>query len=427
MSDSLGALAALVERRSGIAVGPGRLPALRAAIDRVCPGAAPDEVSALTADPRYGVATLDRLIDEITINETFFMRHRAELDAIPWAGLLDNARRRGHSQVRVWSAACATGEEAYSLLILALEALRSDAAPVSVLATDISATCLALAGEARYGARSLRHVAADLRHRYFEPAGESACAIRSDLRKHVRLAQHNLVRDPMPPAGETPFDVILCRNVLIYFDTETAAKTVARLRTALSPNGLIVLGASDRLMLRRSELVERAKPAVQRRRTPRSVAALKPRSAETRPAAAEQALSGSAEPAPLALALADADAGRLDGALGAIEPILAADPLNTVALCIQGLVLHAQGDPAAALVSLRRAVYLDPAFVRAAFELGRVHDGLGDSAAARRAYRQALEGLEGDSPGDPILGHPDDGVADACRVRLARSAQAVGR
>jgi chemotaxis protein methyltransferase CheR len=422
MTNSLEQLSERIHSYSGIVLGPARLPALSAAIGRVCPGAAAREMLELVADPRHGAATIDRLVDEITINETFFMRHRAELDTIPWARLLTDARRRGQNNIRVWSPACSSGEEAFSLAILALEALGGETVTVSVLATDIAQSCLARAAEAKYGSRSLRHLEPELRSRYFTPGPNLTSHVSQELRRHLRLAQHNLVRDPIPPAGELPFDVIVCRNVLIYFDGDTAARTASRLQGALLDSGVMVLGAADRLTLPTPGLATREQSLADRGRAT---------ARRTRPATPERSRAPNAPPpmlrasqpmGELELALADADAGRLEAALTAIEPILAANPLNTVALCIQGLVLHAQGDPAAALGSLRRAVYLDPAFARAAFELGRAQDALGDQPAAHRAYRQALEGREDHPRGGSILGEIDDGLADACRVRLAASA-----
>jgi len=419
MTGALEQLAELIQRVSGIVVGPSRLPALRSAIGRVCPGASLPDVLELTADPRHGSATIDLLVDEITINETFFMRHRAELDAIPWARLLADALRRGRPSLRVWSAACSSGEEAYSLAMLALDALPGEPTPVSVLATDISRSCLARASDGRYGERSLRNVTEDERVRYFHDRGDRTAEVHPDLRRHVRVARHNLVRDPIPPPDEVVFDVIVCRNVLIYFDPTTAAHTASRLRGALSGPGLLVLGASDLLAFPRSEPAH-AKPTAKRRSGPRrrSTGA---GAGDLAPTARPSDRPAIGEPMELALAsaLADADAGRLSDALATIQPILDADSLNTVALFIRGLVLHAQGDPIGALGSLRRAVYLDPTFARAAFELGRAQDALGDRAAAHRAYRQALEGIKEGTFRDPILGQADEGLANACRFALA--------
>jgi chemotaxis protein methyltransferase CheR len=421
MTNTVQQIAELIQRQSGIALGPSRIPALRAAIARVLPDAASSELLGLLADPHQGAVTLDRLVDEITINETFFMRHRPELATIPWKRLLAEARGRGQSSVRVWSVGCSSGEEAYSLAILALEELPGEAAPVSVLATDISRSCLTRANEGHYGAHALRHVEPALRDRYFHSGGDHTAEVKTEIRQSVRFARHNLVRDPIPPPGEPRFDLIVCRNVLIYFDAATAARTASRLRTALCGPGVMVLGASDRLTLPPSEPRMRVQQPPESRSAPAGPGVTAPgtRGVVRTPTLPARRLGDERDP--LAQALADADAGRLAAALTGIEPILAADPLNTAALFIQGLVLHAQGDPTAALDSLRRVLYLDQSFARAAFELGRAQDALGDRPAAHRAYRHALEGLDGSGAEDSVIGQIDEGLADACRVRLAAS------
>ena len=117
----------------------------------------------------------------------------------------------------MWTAACATGEEAYSLALLACEAFAPAPAPVSILATDISPDALVRARLGVYGPRSVRELEPALRPRYLreQPAGLVA---GERLRGLVTFARHNLVRDVFPPLGETEVQVILCRNVLIYFD-----------------------------------------------------------------------------------------------------------------------------------------------------------------------------------------------------------------
>jgi chemotaxis protein methyltransferase CheR len=424
MTDALEQLAELVQRHSGMVVGASRLPSLRAAIGRLHGDASTAQMLELTADPHDGPRAIEGLVEEMTVNETFFMRHRAELDAIPWVGLLSAARRSGRASLRVWSAGCASGEEAYSLAIGALEALPGEMAPVSVLGTDISRRCLARASDGQYGARSLRLVTPELADRYFRATGTRRAEVGPELRLHVRVAHHNLARDPIPPAGEAAFDVIVCRNVLIYFDAETAAATALRLRDALQPGGVVVLGASDQLTLPRSKQPRMTAPPASGAQRPASPRAVPPGATPTPAVPAWSVLDA---PTPLGLALAAADAGRLDEALAAITPILAADPLNTVALCVQGLALHVQGDPVGAVHSLRRAVYLDPAFARAAFELGRAHEALGDRQAAERSYRQALEGIEDGLERGSQLGPADEALADACHARLARSAEQVAR
>ncbi len=148
--------------------------------------------------------------------------------------------------MRVWVAGCASGEEAYTVAILACEAFACASPPVRVLATDIAPTALEQAIAGRYGVRAVRTLQGGVRERYFSSVHGVSC-VSERLRALVEFRRHNLVRDPIPPAGEQPFDVILCRNVLIYFDRPTVEHILGALERALAPAGLLLLGAADRL------------------------------------------------------------------------------------------------------------------------------------------------------------------------------------
>ncbi|MCW3008051.1 MAG: methyltransferase, CheR-type, partial [Solirubrobacterales bacterium] len=245
MSDALVQLAQRVHSASGIEIDATRLTALRSAVQRLDAGTASEVLRGLD-EPRCGAELLLALIDEVAVKETFFLRNAEELTRLDWRSMLAEARVRGEDRVRVWCTACATGDEAYSLAILAREAYWPLDPPVEILATDISPSALTRARAGSYRERSVAHVPAELRARWFERDG-GMMRVREPVRSLVRFAHHNLVRDPIPPLGESTFDVITCRNVLIYFAADEVASTVRGLRTALSPTGRLVLGAADRL------------------------------------------------------------------------------------------------------------------------------------------------------------------------------------
>lgn len=246
MTSAIDRVAELVRRETGIRVHGAQYPALASAIGRAFPEGGAAAVLEAAARPGESEQAIARLIDEVTIKETSFFRERRQLDAIDWPGLLANARAHGAGEIRVWCAACATGEEAYSLALLACEAFGSRQPPVRILATDVSGAALAAARAGRYRERSLRAVPGPLRERYFEPGG-GAFVVGGALRGVVAHARHNLVAEPAPPPGETQFDLIVCRNVLIYFDGDTADEVVARLRNAIRPGGALILGSADAL------------------------------------------------------------------------------------------------------------------------------------------------------------------------------------
>lgn len=404
-ADALHEVAELIRRESGIDLPEVRRTALGAAIRRAGV-AGPEELLARVRQDG-GPALIGRLLDEVTVQETSFLRDSQQLRGIDWQALRAGAAaaRGAAAPVRVWSAGCATGEEAYTLALLATEALGD--APVDVLGTDISAAALTRAQAARYRARRARNVPAALRARLLAEDGPDAVVVRPALRRLVRFARHNLVADPSPPAGEGPFDLVVCRNVLIYFDPGTADAVVQRLRGALRPGGSLLLGFADQLG--RSGRPGAAPGA---RLAEGAAAAGGPRPTLP-PVAAAPGISL------LGQALVEADAGRTSEALACTELLLARDPMNAGGHFLRGLIQLAD-DPHAAIGSLRRALLIDPRFGLAAFQLGRAYEAAGDPAAARAAYEQALHTLDPDDVRyAELLRQVDIGdVATAIRARI---------
>jgi chemotaxis protein methyltransferase CheR len=439
--ESLREVAALVHQESGVTIGEAQFPLLASAIGRIEPGLDAPELLRRCREPLSRSGLIDRLIDQVTIKETYFLRHRDELEAIDWRSLLAAARREGRSVVRAWSAACASGEEPYSLALLASEVFAERPAPVSILASDIAASSISRAQAAHYGPRSLRNVSDEDRARYFTPEVEGL-RVTDELRGRVRFLRHNLVRDPIPPAGEGAFDLIVCRNVFIYFRPETVTATIDALERCLRPHGVLVLGAADRLASpprgkgavqrtvgpRRAGQDRRRSPAgstapslkpvplVQRRaRDRRERPELDDRRPETLP---EESV---ARTTALLAALHAADTGRLSEAISAAEQLLANNPLDEVAHYIRGLAELAAGDRTRSIADLRRALYVFPNFALAAYALAGAHDAEGDPPAARRAYRQALRLLKAAHPQpEPLPPLNTQDLARACEARLAR-------
>lgn len=437
MSDALRGVAELVQRETGVVVKDAQMPGLAAAIERIAPGMEAERFLAEASATVHG-SLLHRLVDEVTVQETYFFRELRELQAIEWRQLLEGARESGLGVVRVWVAACATGEEAYSLAILASEALGQAGTSVTILASDVSDAALerAVAGEG-YSERSVRNLPPPLRERYLLKE-RGGYRVKDSIRSLVRFRHHNLIADPSPPLGEVPFDLIACRNVLIYFDPPTVERVLGSLESALTPDGQLILGAADRLTGTAGSLERIAsRPAAERRsgrggakRSLRRPLGLAPREGEDPPpipsgAQAQAEDDGSRGPRRRAAdriedALGAADAGDLAAAIEIVESLLAGDPLVADAYFVRGLVELEAGDAGAAASSLRRCLYLDPSFGLAAFELGRAHDARGDAKAARRAYEQALRTLDPeDERHRAILDQVDLGdVAAACSARL---------
>jgi chemotaxis protein methyltransferase CheR len=291
--------------------------------------------------------------------------------------------------------------------------------PVEVLGTDISGAALAAAAAGRYTERAVRALGPPERERYLARAGDSSYLAAGRLRALVRFRSHNLARDPIPPPGEAAFDLIVCRNVLIYFEQRPAARVIEQLSQALRAGGRLLLGAADALQLTTARtgtvLTTAAGPY---RSGPVSPGPVPSARAPAGPAPAPSHAENRAEK--LAAALHAAGRGDHALALAQVRALVTADPLDADAHFIGGLVALEAGQPARAVAALRRALYADPTFALAAFTLGRAHDALGDGVAARRAFEQVLRTLDPeDDRHEQILAQVDLGdIAAACRVRL---------
>ncbi|MBI5502897.1 MAG: chemotaxis protein CheR [Deltaproteobacteria bacterium] len=206
-------------------------------------------VRAMLAGPPSRPA-LAALAGHLTIGETYFFREPAALDALAaevLPGLI--ARRRTSGRVlRLWSAACCTGEEAYSLAIL-LRRLLPDIGDwsVTILATDVNPGFLRRAVEATYRAWSFRALPEGVGGAWFIERGHGERTVRDDVRCMVSFGELNLAEDAYPALvnDTNAMDVILCRNVLMYFAPERAACVISRLRRCLVPGGWLLVGAAE--------------------------------------------------------------------------------------------------------------------------------------------------------------------------------------
>jgi chemotaxis methyl-accepting protein methylase len=425
MTDPLSDIAALIRSETGILIRGPQLSSLERSIDEIVPGTGPAGFLEQVEDPELGPGLLSRLVDQVTIQETYFYREARELRSIDWAMLRREAAADGEN-VRVWVPACATGEEAYTLALLAMEAFGSSEPPVSILATDVASTAIELALAGRYSARSVRNIPDALRERHFERDGNEH-VVRDPLKSAVSFARHNLVTEAFPPMGEAPFHLIVCRNVLIYFGNDTVQRVVASLTSALAPDGELVLGAADRLTGTTARLagapvtpsLNRARRETERANELRRPLGLPQSEAGVQVDLAPPIPSGGPDNR-IEIAMRAADAGDLGQSLEVTSDILNGDPLNADAFFVRGVAELAGEDADAAIASLRSCLYIDPSFALAAFELGRAYDSAGDRVAAQRAYRRALGGLAvaADRHHAIIDQVERDDVAAACRLRL---------
>lgn len=185
------------------------------------------------------------LFNTVLINVTSFFR-----DASTWEFMRDSvvpgliARQKPGSPIRVWSAGCASGEEAYTLAILFAEALGVDGfrANVKIYATDVDEEALAKARQAVYAEQNVIDVPPELLEKYFDIV-DGSYVFRKDLRRQVIFGRHDLIQD----APISRVDLLVCRNTLMYFNVETQAKILSRFQFALNDHGVLLLGRAETL------------------------------------------------------------------------------------------------------------------------------------------------------------------------------------
>jgi chemotaxis protein methyltransferase CheR len=407
-------------------------------------------ITQLLSDLDHHSPLLDELLDELTVRETYFFRDASQFEFIRSRILPEVLTRRGpEHMMSCWSAACASGEDAYSLAILMREAGLGNRS--QIVASDISLDALARARSGKYRGWSLRGESAALAQRYLRRVGELNL-IDDSIRQRVTFMQLNLAQDVYPSVNSRicAMDLILCRNVMIYFDSATIAAVARRLFDSLAEGGWLLTGATDPPLIEHTPFEVEIGDAGLAYRRP-----LRPAIARTR-ADGEKRLPPAVRiriPAPMAEARrADvrppAPADPLDRARAAFA---AADYATTIALTREledlpaGCVLHLRaranlGDPHAvafanraielhplcaelyyllaslqiiagdserAIALMRKAIYLEPSLVVAHFTLGSLLQGCGDLAGARRSLRNA-KALSGNQPTTEIA-VPNDG------------------
>lgn len=191
-------------------------------------------------------AEREALINAFTINETYFYREEHQFAALAREILPELIRtRRPGDLIRIWSLPCSTGEEAYSIAIWLLENWSLvDAYHIEIVGSDLDTAALAQAQAGRYAARALARLPEAVIERYFEPERGHRRKIIDDLRESVRFAPANIV-DRATLAGLGRFDVILCRNLLIYFDDDSRLLAASNLFDSLNSGGFVCLGHSE--------------------------------------------------------------------------------------------------------------------------------------------------------------------------------------
>lgn len=419
-----------------------------------------------------GHPQLEVLAAHLTIGETYFFRDPKMFESLAarvLPGIIDS--RRGRNQtLRFWSAGCCTGEEAYSLAIL-LHQILPDLVDwkVTILGTDINPRFLEKAVAGSYGEWSFRGVRTGLKEVYFTPGGSGRYDVKPEIKEMVRYGSLNLAEEVYPSlaTGTNAMDLILCRNVLMYFTAEQVRKVIGNLHQALRDGGWLVASPTESsrelfhqfapvyfpgvILQQKNELKDRAvrgappmfggdggraekvagtKPLGETPEAPPRFtdrprdSATKAREAEPHALAATCYTEGrfadvvhlllplangrAAEPKVYSLlARALANQGHLADALTWCDRWLAAAKLDSAGHYLRAVVLLEQGNREEARRSLQRAIYLHPDFELAHFALGNLARGNNRQVEADRHFRNALQ-LLARRPAEEPLPEADD-------------------
>jgi chemotaxis protein methyltransferase CheR len=367
-----------------------------------------------------GGAERQALLDEVTIPETHFFRNPPQIRALRKYVLPELLRQAADTKrLRIWSAGCSTGEEAYSVAVLVRELLPPSVDwDIQILATDVSNRALSAANNAHYAERSFVMTdPLDLARWFVQDPSTGTWVVRDEVRSLVEFRHHNLVTDP-PPFEPDEVDLILCRNVTIYFDRETTRRLMKRLHGRLRDGGYLFLGHAETLwqisddfslislgdafVYRRLDAVEEPVQDERRRVLPdrRTEDEPRPTRADRRrgetdrrgridselPALPDvpklpRLITPAMPPVPTIPVVPTRDPldavrsalteGRYAEAADVSAEVVAATPLWAEAHYLQGVALTNLGRDADALIVLRKTVYLDPDHGFAHFLPGR--------------------------------------------------------
>jgi len=183
---------------------------------------------------------MDILFNLVTINETYFLRERPQMDHLI-AKTIPELIAAGKRNIRIWSAACSTGEEPYTIAMLLNEILPQPY-KFEIIASDISLKCLMTAKEGFYADNRISGIPDAYLKKYFDKV-DGGYKVRADLMSKIRFDYHNLKND----SGQRNFDVVFCRNVIIYFDEAAQTAVINRFWNAMAPKSFLFIGHSESL------------------------------------------------------------------------------------------------------------------------------------------------------------------------------------
>ncbi len=243
----------LIEKECGIAIGNEKAYLLETRLSKLLAENCCDNFSQFYAKTKSDLALKNKIIDAMTTNETLWFRDNSPYITLKehlFPQFAEQVRKGEKKQVRIWSAACSSGQEPYSMSIIAHEAARLGKGNeliqggLSITATDLSSSVLFIAKTGRYDPISIsRGMPDDLRDRYFKQEGR-VYVLDQSIKQMVQFQQMNLLK---PFDGMGKFDIVMLRNVAIYFSAEFKTALFKKIAKILNPDGYLFLGASESL------------------------------------------------------------------------------------------------------------------------------------------------------------------------------------
>lgn len=236
----------LIQRHAGITLGEAKLSFLRSRLSQrlIASSCASFEKYYERITREQDTQELQFFLHAVTTHHTFFFREAAHFELL--AHQIESWINAGRSRLRIWSAACSTGEEPLSLLMTLCDRIGTDClqdVDLRILATDLSVPVVAKARTFAYSKIQFRNIPSEKLHRYFEHLEGDSMRLRQEYTGFVKFNRLNLLEPRYPMKGR--FDAIFCRNVLIYFDGDSRQKVLAQLSNVLNEDGYLFVGMTE--------------------------------------------------------------------------------------------------------------------------------------------------------------------------------------
>ncbi|MFA6103750.1 MAG: CheR family methyltransferase [Victivallaceae bacterium] len=385
-----------------------------------------------------GTDGIDSLIEYFTVGETYFFRHKECFDVIKsdiLPKLAEIAKNEGRSELNVWCAACSSGEEPYSLaMLLDNTALPLSGCQINIYASDINQDFLKRAAAGIYSEWSFRELPEAYLHKYLKPVGKNSYELEPRIRKKVKFFSHNLLSPEYPEIPARKLDLIICRNVLIYFNKKQIHRIFNKFQSLLHDEGRLLTSPAEvaadpdcrlkpvncsgvyfygitRAVPEQSAAVHnniqhslerKAKVRQQPERRPKPIPRQSKPTPEEKPPekhilppellkmAKDRKTKVSPEQA-ADMARYCADAGRLELALHWSNIAIDGDNLNPEMHYLQAQILRESGNIDAALRELKNVLFLNPDFIAGYFTSGMLQLKSGNPKEALRNLRNAAK------------------------------------